>query len=234
MRTSRPTKIHFNGSFPICLYMKFFFTHLRSALNVRDFLGAVRFVNTEIAFNLRNVDSGPTFATTLRRVLRRAGAFIDAEYPIRVPFFRGPMRLRRVFIWFHCTKSYDVGPGGGGGAGCEGILGAGTIGLVLNAFVNPSICYSAGFSVCLAHALHPGGGPANTVRPAFVKYKKRTTNTSRRIHSHIYLLGHAISCVTIPLNMMRRNSCPSTRTTEHLRRGPDRTMRSTASVCNAI
>ena len=74
--------------------MKFFFTHLRSALNVRDFLGAVRFVNTATAFNLRNVDNGPTFAITARRVLRRADVFIDAEYPIRVPFFNGPMRFR--------------------------------------------------------------------------------------------------------------------------------------------
>jgi hypothetical protein len=61
--------IHFNGSLPICLYMKFFFTHLRSAFIFRELLGAVRFVNTETAFSLRNVDSGPTFLTTLRRIL---------------------------------------------------------------------------------------------------------------------------------------------------------------------
>jgi hypothetical protein len=41
------------------------------------------------------------------------------------------------------AKTYDVSPGGGGGAGCEGILGAGVIGLGLNAFKNPNICYSA-------------------------------------------------------------------------------------------
>jgi len=82
------------GSLTICLYIKFFFTHLRSAFIVRDDLGAVRFVNTETAFNLRNVDSGPTFLATLRRILRRVDGFMVVLYPISVPFFSGPMTLR--------------------------------------------------------------------------------------------------------------------------------------------
>jgi hypothetical protein len=138
------------------------------------------------------------------------------------------MRLRRVFIWFHYTKTYDVGPGGGGGAGCEGSLGAGATGLGLNAFMNANICYSPGFSLCFAHALHPGLGK-NDGCVVLVTYKKRTTNAIRRSHSHIYLLAHAFSCVIIPLNMTRRNSWSSIRTTAHLRRGPERTTRSDTS-----
>ena len=72
--------------------MKFFFTHLRSAFIFRELLGAVRFVNTATAFSLRNVDRGPTFPTTLRNVFRRADVFMWVLYPIRVPFFNGPMR----------------------------------------------------------------------------------------------------------------------------------------------
>jgi hypothetical protein len=85
-----------------------------------------------------------------------------------------------------CAKSYDVGPGGGGGAGWEGILGAGATGL--NAFMNPNICYSVGFSERCAHALHPGGGPANVGLPRLVRYKKKTTSARRINHSHIYIL----------------------------------------------
>jgi len=77
-----------------------------------------------------------------------------------------------------------LGWGGGGGVGS---LGAGVIGagLVLNAVMNPNICYWSGF---FAHALHPGGGPAKDVLPKFVKYKKNTTSARRISHSHIYEL----------------------------------------------
>ena len=196
--------------------MKFFFTHLRSVLKVLDDLGAVFFVNTATAFNLRNVDRGPTFLMTLRRVLWRAGAFIFVEYPSNIPFLRGPMRVP---IYLSTGKLRLRWRRRAGNLRSRGNW------LGHKCLHKPEHTdYSVDFSGCFAHALHPDGG---TIVGRMKKtYAAIASNTKRRSHSHIYLFSHRISCVINPLNVTCRKRSSPRRITAHLRRGPERTTRS--------
>jgi hypothetical protein len=156
--------------------------------------------------------------------LRRAVGFMCVEYPSSIPFFSGPMRLRRVPIYISTRKLRLWRRRRSRNLRCRdngSRLGPECI------HKPEHTVYSVDFSDCFAHALHPDCG---TMVGRMKKiYATIASNTTRRSHSHIYLFSHLISCVINPLNVTCRKRSSPRRITAHLRRGPERTTRSFAS-----